>query len=315
MIFKINKDIGCKSASIYMKGDNFMDNNGNIVDSVDTVCLMIGPYRNLTTWMASLLHFHPNCQSLEHTGRFVIPNNNLNFLNDYSLSRFNNFVKFALSASSNKRNIAEHWGGNILYTQPFNNYPYMKDIYFNRYGDKYIKDDVKCIIWKESGLTSAILGNLMSYPFLGDFSVSHIDFDFKYVFDNNSKLKFLFPIRNPIDCAISNADGNIGLHKQYLKSILLGIKWFFDTSPLYESYNRFYHFFQDDIKRDLFVELATFLGLQIDAKWLNDCVECCKIKKSYNYDKNLIDYYYQLVDLYFSDNNYVYNKLKNIISG
>ena len=66
------------------------------VDAVRTVCLMLGPYRNLTTLTAAIVGLHPNCQVLNHGGMQVFRNNTINFLGDYSDERFEAFIRFAV---------------------------------------------------------------------------------------------------------------------------------------------------------------------------------------------------------------------------
>ncbi|MCW5878805.1 MAG: hypothetical protein KIS80_08075, partial [Anaerolineales bacterium] len=54
-----------------------------IIDGLESVCLFLGPYRNLTTLTASMLSLHPECQVLNHAGTRVFPNKNLNFIEEY----------------------------------------------------------------------------------------------------------------------------------------------------------------------------------------------------------------------------------------
>jgi hypothetical protein len=46
-------------------------------EQVKTVCLALGPYRNLTT---SLLFLHPTCQVLNHGGQRILGDRRLDWL-------------------------------------------------------------------------------------------------------------------------------------------------------------------------------------------------------------------------------------------
>ena len=47
-----------------------------------SVCLALGPYRNLTTLTAGILSLHPQCQVLNHAGVRLLPDPERNFLAD-----------------------------------------------------------------------------------------------------------------------------------------------------------------------------------------------------------------------------------------
>ena len=54
------------------------------IQDIESVCLTLGPYRNLTTLTASVLFLHPNCQVLNHAGIRIYGNRQIDFLWDYN---------------------------------------------------------------------------------------------------------------------------------------------------------------------------------------------------------------------------------------
>ena len=53
------------------------------IDDVRTVCLFLGPYRNLTTLTASILFLHPNCQVLNHAANRIFHDRRTDFFDGY----------------------------------------------------------------------------------------------------------------------------------------------------------------------------------------------------------------------------------------
>ncbi len=94
--------------------NRFVDPIGHLMykrkaKNVQSVVLMLGPYRNLTTFIAGILALHPNCCVLNHAGVRILRRNHLNFLKDYSAEKLENFKGFALYAS--KGDIGQNSGG------------------------------------------------------------------------------------------------------------------------------------------------------------------------------------------------------------
>ena len=52
------------------------------IQDIESVCLTLGPYRNLTTLTASVLYLHPNCQVLNHAGNRIYGKRKIDFLWD-----------------------------------------------------------------------------------------------------------------------------------------------------------------------------------------------------------------------------------------
>src|SRR5690349_16380034 len=86
-------------------------------DQIRSVCLFLGPYRNLTTLTASLLFLHPRCQVLNHAACRIFGDPRFDFLADYSERRFNDFMRYAIHASRGGRR--GQFGGSITHSHAF----------------------------------------------------------------------------------------------------------------------------------------------------------------------------------------------------
>ncbi len=165
---------------------------------LNSVCLFLGPYRNLTTLTASLLTLHPECQVLNHGSNRVLPFAELNFLVDYSDAKFERFCRFALDASRGGRR--GDFGGSVTLSHAFD-HDSMRQAYARRYGDRRVKERVSCLVWKESHRVTAFLRRQGLPP--------------EELSRANPKLRFLMPIRNPLDCMLSNCTSG---HLRYFSS-------------------------------------------------------------------------------------------------
>jgi len=261
------------------------------ISNLKSVCLLLGPYRNLTTFTVSLLFLHPDVQVLNHGGNRVFKINDLNFLKNYSQKKFDNFCKFAVYTSQGGRK--GDYGGSIRYSHAFSK-SIMKTTYENRFGDSYLKDNIDCIVWKES---------LMVSNYLRKYNI-----DFQKLFDTFNKLRFLMPVRNPLDCTISNlrtghvkrfAGSKKKEKKDVLEAILKEFSWFLKLHKKFP--NKFFYFFQDELNETIFKRMASFLEIELGKKWIEDTISCVKIKKSYDYEKSFVEDFNKLVDKYFLD--------------
>lgn len=244
---------------------------------------MLGPYRNLTTLTASLLSLHPACQVLNHAGSFVFPIKAANFLLGYSPEKFDNFVKYAIYLSRGGR--VGGSGGSITFSHAFTEHAVMRRAYEKRYGDSLVKQNIQCVVWKESMRVSNV--------------IKDNDVELLELCAHNEKLRFLMPIRNPLDCAISNSRKPTARHlgrddeetsvEGLLDSIVGEISWFLgfhDRMP-----DRFFMFYEDELGGDVLSRLAGFLEIEVDEDWLGDAVGCIQLREPYQYSSRLLDHY------------------------
>lgn len=254
------------------------------LDHLNSVCLLLGPYRNLTTLTASIMALHPNCQVLNHAGERIYHLNKTHFFKTYTDETFENFCRYAIAISrGGKRG---NYGGSITLSHAFAQHGRMGRLYRARYGDKRLKNEIQCLFWKESMRTSNIIRDLQ------------VDLD--DLFAQNNKIRFLMPIRNPLDCALSNMKTG---HTQYintlkelkpepvLDSILREIGWFMSLKQAHPE--RFFYYVQNRFDADTLTQLAGFLNLPPDPQWIQDALEVYVMRKPYACSPNLIDQYYE----------------------
>jgi hypothetical protein len=262
------------------------------IDGVETVCLALGPYRNLTTLTASILFLHPNCQVLNHGGSRILADERLNFLKNYNDEKFKAFTRYAIHISKSGRK--GQYGGSITLSHAFKSgYP-VKEV-FQSSGMELVKNDIKCLFWKEPLRTTNCIRN------------NHVDL--AAIFKRNKQLKFLMPIRNPLDCAVSNVrTGHSALFsglsesnevEAVLDAILDEYLWFEMLRNTYP--DRFYLFFMHEFDRRLLKELAGFLKIEPCDNWCDKSLTAFDIKSHYIHSDDLKSFYRGTIKRKFID--------------
>lgn len=262
------------------------------VSQVQTLCLALGPYRNLTTLTASVLFLHPNCQVLNHGSSRILGEPEIDFLLNYDDERFNAFMRYAIHISTGGSRGKR--GGSIVHSHAFDEKHKMGQLYKARFGSQVLKKEILSIFWKESLRTSQHIRN------------NNIDLD--RIFKANSKLRFLLPIRHPIDCALSNM--RTGHAKQFgldqdasvemvLEAVLNEFLWVCELEQKHPK--RFFHFFENAFHPETVDALTAFLDLPVDDEWKQAALEAFDVDKHYQHDKSLIETYNRLVGEMFAD--------------
>lgn len=279
---------------------DIINSNSISIDKLKTVCLMLGPYRNLTTLTASILFLHKNCQVLNHAGSRIFNDSRLDFLNEYSDSTFDTFVKYAIYISEHGRK--GEYGGSITYSHAFNDKYKTKEI-FKDTGLNLIKDKVECLLWKESLKTSHL--------------IKSNNINLAKIFEKNEKLRFILPVRNPMDCALSNhqpkhlnlynlAKKNSTL-EQVLDAILNEILWVVTLKEKYP--NRILIYFEHEPISILLMNITNFLNIENYADWNHDASKAFYNAKQYEHTNTFIDYYINRLEVRFSKYPSIYKKL------
>jgi len=256
-----------------------------------SVCLALGPYRNLTTLTASTLFLHPNCQVLNHAGCRIYGNRQVDFISEYTKDRFNRFIQFAIKISIKGQ--TGDMGGSITHSHAFFPTHTMNET-FVKTGFGLQKEKIKCLFWKESLRTSNLIREK-------NINISNI-------LEKDDRLRFLLPIRNPLDCALSNLKtGHVelfqGLNRdssilEVIRAVLDEIHW---VATLKEKHpNRFFYYFEYAISREMLVELANFLELDIDKDWLSKAQSVMISKSHYKHDRELQLIYREMLAKKFS---------------
>lgn len=260
------------------------------IEECRTVCLALGPYRNLTSLTAATLFLHPNCQVLNHAGNRIYGNHEVDFLSNYSRERFNRFIQFAIHISGG--GARGDFGGSITHSHAFDSVHEMKQM-FSETETGLIKSDIHCLFWKESLSTSNLIRQ------------KQIDLD--HILGEEDRLRFLMPIRNPLDCAISNlktghATRFAGCDKnstvsEVLLAILREIHWF--AAQKKNNPNRFFCYFEHSINREMILDLASFLKLGADEAWVSRALRAMVNKSRYRHEAGLLQLYRKSVEAQF----------------
>ena len=255
-----------------------------------SVCVYLGPYRNLTTLTAALLSLHPTCQVLNHSGFRILEDPQLNFFARHDQACFRRFLQYLVTESQG--GTGGDQGGSITLSHAFRN-ERMRKTYQARYGNQLQKTGTQCYVWKESLTVTNYLRSQ--------------NFAFDDLFESNPHVRFFLPIRHPIDCAISNAKTghakrfdqvNVADHISILEAVLREIAWFRGLQR--RNPDRFFSLFQYDLHPDQFSNLAKFLGIQPDNRWLQDAEKCSDLKAPYDHPVELVRSFKAQVDEHFS---------------
>lgn len=262
---------------VELESSRFID-----IRDIDSVCLTLGPYRNLTTLTAATLFLHPNCQVLNHAGNQIFGIKKILFLVDYNKKKLDRFIKFALKLSTKGKKGDD--GGSITHSHAFDHKHGMKEV-FTESDQALLKSDIRCLFWKESHRTS----NLIRKERV----------DLGSIFERDARLRFLLPIRNPLDCAVSNIKtGHIGHFKQLssepelvevVQAVLDEIFWVADLKEKYP--DRFFYYFEHDISRNMLENLAQFLGLDLLEAWIDSALSVMTTTSHYDHDEELVRFF------------------------
>jgi hypothetical protein len=262
-----------------------------LLSRLRTVCLFLGPYRNLTTLLASILHLHPTCQVLNHGAVHVLTNESMNFLADYDDCKFDRFCRFAMAHSQKGERGGQ--GGSITLAHSFDRGP-VGDTFRRRYGDQLLKPSVETLVWKDPGAVTAFLGNRR--------------IDVRQLLQLNAKLRFFLPVRNPLDCARSNVEKGyfwvMGSRDGFdvegsLRGILRHLAWF--RALRREFPDRFLDVFEFDVNDASFRAMCEFLLIDADVTWLDDALHCFRSEAHYEHPRALVIRYLALIHDLFPD--------------
>ena len=166
----------------------------------------------------------------------------------------------------------------------------MSSAYEERYGGNLRKDEVRSIVWKDSQrLTNFLRDNKL----------------LDQVLESNEKIRFLMPIRNPMDCAISNSNSRKSEHllsrggslHDVLGAVCRKIAWFQQQKQRLP--DRFFSFFENRFDEATLRDFATFLGLEATPEWVEDALRVYQIKPSYDHDAELVAEYRSRIERYF----------------
>lgn len=262
------------------------------VSGIRTLGIILGPYRNLTTLTAGLLALHPGCQVLNHAGMRIFQWKRLNIFKDPEREKTERFMRYAVHISRGGRR--GDYGGSITLSHAFTREP-MRGLYASRYGTCTVKDEIRSLVWKESLRITNILRSGKT--------------DLDLVMKEIPRIRFILPVRNPLDTASSNIktgktaifrglERNAALEGT-VTAVLKELRWFMDLSGRWEG--RFFHYFQHSWNRGTLNELAAFLELPADERWIQDAISVFRVKGSYTYTRPQLEHYRSEVNRLFEN--------------
>lgn len=271
-----------------------------------SVCLALGPYRNLTTLTAATLFLHPDCQVLNHGGRKILGNPSVDFLLHYSPETFRRFLCHAVDLSVGGERGDP--GGSILLSHAFDDVHPMKSLY-SQLGGEPVKPRIRCLFWKES-LRTAL-------------HIRRHGIDLPAILRAEPRLRFLMPVRNPLDCAVSNvATGHATLFPDtpdpsspvdVLRSVLRELAWFRSQQRTHP--DRFHSFFEFDVSRESLVDMARFLALEPQDAWLNAAESAMRVRRGRMHSAAFVAHYRKEVEDIFHADRPWKEKLLEFASG
>lgn len=257
------------------------------ISDIGVVCLALGPYRNLSTLTGSILFLHPHCQVLNHGGVRIFGDRRVDFIADYSPQRFDAFVRYAVQISNGGRR--GKYGGSIVHSHAFDaSYP-MADVYAESHGAVLRKDRIRTLFWKEPLPTAN--------------RIRDCGLDIDDVLAREPRLRFLMPVRNPLDCAVScmrtghsqlfAATGPGSSFAEVLSAVIDEFAWFEDLRVRHP--DRFLRFFEYDPAPVTLERLARFLRLDIDGKWFAASQKAFAVSDGYEHPESRVSLYRDLV--------------------
>jgi hypothetical protein len=243
------------------------------LDAVNTLCVTLGPNRNLTTLTASLVALHPQCQVLNHAwGRQREQAEAL--FEEPGGHRYERFVRMAVARSQGGRR--GRYGGSVTHSHAFKR-PAMREAYERRYGKAVIKEDIRCVYWKSAKQVTRY--------------VREHGIDLAEVAEREPRLRFMMPLRNPLDCALSNYRKG---HHRHFPQLAGGpvepvidfmtelVGWFLDLRREHPS--AFFGFLESEWGRPMLERLASFLRVDTDEIWMRDVLRSQPRGTAYDYD-------------------------------
>jgi hypothetical protein len=258
---------------------------------IDTVILPLGPYRNLTTMTAALYALHPNAVALNHAAERVF-GSAIDPFSDLGEDRWLNFKAGAVRLAQQGR--SGDFGGSVLLSHAFGA-PELTRVYQARFGTTILKPKTTALFWKDSmrlqkRITSqkGLLEDLLA---------------------RQPQVRFLFPVRNPMDCARSNLQTRHARHlapegagiEIVLRKILEALSWF----RHYQRANpdRFFSFTELEIDPSFPGRIAQFSSLPAPASWAEeDSPKAISVVRRSAHPPELISLYSELIaDLFATD--------------
>lgn len=259
-------------------------------DRIRTVVLPLGPYRNLTTMTAALFAFHPEAVVLNHAADRVF-GSRFDPFDRLDADRWRTFKAGSLRLLQHGRKSS--YGGNVLFSHAFRSGS-LRELYAARFGATLLKPGATALFWKDSMRFQNRFE--AGRPRIGDFLAAY------------AEAVFLFPVRNPMDCARSNVATGHWRHlvakpeAQFgpvLTRILEALRWFRAherADPV-----RFWSFTEAEIGEGFLDRFAAFCRLPDAPGWRSDAPRTVEVVTRSQHSDARRDLYARLVADLFAD--------------
>ncbi len=200
-------------------------------------------------------------------------------------------------------------GGSITRSHAFGPRFRTAEIYRQRYGEQLVKDEIHSVFWKESYRTTRFIReNQVDLPAL---------------LTRNEKLRFLMPIRYPLDCARSSLKSGHAIAfvdedepqpmRPLVAAILDQIVWFFQWQDRFP--DRFFWFSENGFEQSTVEALAAFLSVDAEPRWCDSALDAFEVERRYEYRPAMIEYYHQTVQDKLGDRPQIAERLMKMAAG
>jgi hypothetical protein len=257
---------------------------------IRTVVLPLGPYRNLTTMTAALFAFHPGAVVLNHAADRVF-GSRFDPFDDLGPDRWARFKAGALRLARHGRKSS--YGGNVLLSHAFRGGP-LEARYRARFGDSLAKPGAVTLFWKDS------------MRFENRFAAGRPSLD--ALLAANDETRFLYPVRNPMDCARSNLATGHWAHlvpeadkgfEPVLERILTSLAAFRARERADPA--RFWSFTELELGPGFLDRVLAFCRLPDDAGWREDAPHAIRVEPKREHKPERRDFYARRVAEIFAD--------------
>jgi hypothetical protein len=250
-------------------------------DQIETVVIVLGSYRNLTTMTAAFYALHPAAMALNHAWVRLATKPSLDFLSDPRSERLQRFVGAAVRLAQGGR--AGEYGGSILRSHAFQR-PALRQLYDRRFGAQLVKPHLRALFWKDS---MQVLNHLWTRRV-----------DLLALTDALPQLRFVLPVRHPVDCALSVLRSDLWTYlvdRSSKPALEMVLERLFDILLWFEQQRRrrpdkFLLFWEFDLNEDFLRRLCAFSRLRFDPQWADDVLSTLSVdpKPHANADQELL---------------------------
>lgn len=220
------------------------------------MCLFLGSYGSLTTRTAATLFLHPQCQVLEHCGNRVFNKRDVDFLSQYTVATFTNFVRYAMYVSQCR------WSE-----------------------ESVLKTTIKALVWKEPLRTSQ---HIRKHSDNLDYVFAKNKF-LRFIVPICNPMDCAMADLPTAHAQTSERKPRGAPIERTIEAIIDELAWINRLRQIHPQ--RYFVFFENDFSRQTLIELAVFLGLSPTEQWCTHAVKSFARDKSYIHNAGVVSFY------------------------